>query len=283
MQKTSLSEITLLVCAYNAKSYIERFAEAINPLLNKLQILIIDDYSIDDTFELLEQRFKDYPSIKIKKNQDKKGFANALNYGLKNISTLYILRLDIDDHMLPSRPEILLDTLCSKGLDFCGSGYQTVNENDEKTGIRYFPTHHSEIVKRFTNGYFGMGGALILGKTSSFKTLMFDESMMPGEEFDFFVRAIASGFKLGNVHSILYDYYIHSQSLSNNLDGITKKVKQYQNSLKNHHIGLGKIRFEILKEYYLQKGQGKTSFFKKFLFVLLQYVPRIKKQITRIN
>ncbi len=89
---------SIVVPAYNSEKFIN---ETLKSLLNQdftdYEILIIDDGSSDDTFNIL-QKYKD--KLKIYK-QDHKGVAHARNLGIAEAVGKYVVSFDSDDLLLP--------------------------------------------------------------------------------------------------------------------------------------------------------------------------------------
>jgi GT2 family glycosyltransferase len=267
-------DTTILVSVYNGAKYIDRFHQNLKIHENKVCVLLVDDFSNDGSFELYKSKFKDFNNFTIYRNQNEKGFANALNFGVSLISTKYTVRIDIDDRMSPERINILKTHLIKNNLDLCGSGYVSVDEKGIIKSKRLFPLTNNNIKKTFFKGYFAMGGALILTKTDVFKQIQFDQSMVPSEEFDFFIRSILKGFKLGNVKLHLYEYLAHPLSLSNNSENTLVRVNKYDQILKLNNIIISRFRFNVIKTYYNNKKLNKLNFINIFLFVLLRYIPK---------
>lgn len=267
-------DTTLLVSAFNADKHLESFYNNLKLVEGKIQILVIDDYSSDDTLYNFSDKFKGFLFFNILKNTHSKGFANALNFGISNINTKFILRMDVDDTMTKDRYSKLKSFIINKKLNFCGSAYNSVDSEGMVLSKRFFPNKHNQIKNNFHRGYFGAGGGLIMGYTSCFKNLKFNQELVPSEEFDFFIRAIEFGYKLGNVNDVLYNYLYNDESLSNKDDNIILRVDNYHKILKTHNIDLSSLRFNIIKNYYLKKNKGLLTFIDICLFVLFRKIPK---------
>lgn len=73
------------------------------------EIIIVDDFSVDNTWEILNEISRKSLLVKIFKNEHKGG-NNARNYGLSKASGKYIQWLDSDD--------LILDTKLAKQVEF---------------------------------------------------------------------------------------------------------------------------------------------------------------------
>ena len=117
-------ELTLFVCCHNGAPYIRRmlksiFDQTLDPLRWKL--LVLFDACTDDSEKVFCEAWSDLCAIQGKKGDwleynlikkpEKKGLANAKNYGLKFVNTPYVAYQDVDDLSFPQRLFIQLDYL----------------------------------------------------------------------------------------------------------------------------------------------------------------------------
>ena len=128
-------QVSVIIPAYNGDSYI---AEAIDSALeqtysDEYEIIIVDDGSTDNTFQVVEQ-YGD-PEAYPKGNrvnylsQKNQGVAASRNLGLAAARGKYIAFLDQDDIFLPhklSSQVALLDRDCDLGM--VNSGWQIIDE-----------------------------------------------------------------------------------------------------------------------------------------------------------
>ncbi len=89
--------VTILVPVFNEQATVEKTVYSLLDLeyeKEKLQIIIIDDGSKDNTWDLV-QKFKDHPQITLHK-KDNGGKYTALNYGIEQCKTDFVGCLDSD-------------------------------------------------------------------------------------------------------------------------------------------------------------------------------------------
>jgi len=93
-------KVTVLVPAYNEEKTIEK---TLNSLLelnypkDKLEIIVIDDGSIDRTFDIAKTYFS--KGVKAFKTEENMGKGKALNFGLTKASGEFVGALDADSHV----------------------------------------------------------------------------------------------------------------------------------------------------------------------------------------
>lgn len=104
-------KVTVLVPAHNEERVIGNTVDAIMRSIypkDKLEVIVINDSSTDRTGEVLKEKAKRYPNLKIleiKPPLGAKGKANALNQGLKLASGEFIVVYDADN--TPERRAII--------------------------------------------------------------------------------------------------------------------------------------------------------------------------------
>ncbi|MDC5850450.1 glycosyltransferase [Vibrio europaeus] len=96
--------ITVGMTCYNAAGSIEAaIKSAINQDWSNLEIVIVDDCSTDNSWQLLQKLSNDYHQVKVFKRDVNGGPAAARNTILENSSGEYICFFDDDDVSLPNR------------------------------------------------------------------------------------------------------------------------------------------------------------------------------------
>jgi len=111
--------VTIIIPTYNREQKLpDAIESAINQTYKNLQIIVIDDGSVDDTADLV----KKYPQVEYyyKKNG---GQASARNLGLIHAKGTYIASLDSDDIWYPDFLKTSIDKLQTENLDFVFSNW----------------------------------------------------------------------------------------------------------------------------------------------------------------
>lgn len=125
----------IISCVIPTKNRSGLLSEAIKSIVNQTykdwELIIVDDGSTDNTYEVCKD-FSDIDSrIKYFKNPGKGGAA-ARNYGISKSAGEYIAFLDDDDISLPHRFESQLYAAKKSGNKFIVSGYQVRNRRNGK-------------------------------------------------------------------------------------------------------------------------------------------------------
>lgn len=91
-----MTNISIVIPTLNEEQYIQECLESIlNSDLNRddIEILVVDGYSKDRTVDIVKEYIKKYPFIKLLHNP-KKIIPSAMNIGIKNANSKYIIRID---------------------------------------------------------------------------------------------------------------------------------------------------------------------------------------------
>jgi glycosyltransferase involved in cell wall biosynthesis len=97
-------KVTVIIPTYNYALYISEAIQSVldqTYSLNLIEIIVVDDGSIDNTATVLEP-FIERGEVQYY-YQENKGKANATKFGLKKSTGSYIFNLDADDYYLPNK------------------------------------------------------------------------------------------------------------------------------------------------------------------------------------
>ena len=90
--------LSVLIACYNGKNHIDRcFKSLTKQGLNDFNIIVVDDCSTDNSFELLSRWKNKFPKLTIIRNTTNLGLAKVRNIYIDAVKTDYFTMLDIDD------------------------------------------------------------------------------------------------------------------------------------------------------------------------------------------
>lgn len=123
--------ISIITPVYNSEKYIgETIKSVLNQTYTNWEMLIADDCSKDNTANLVKG-FDD-PRIKYFKLQENSGAAVARNEALEKAKGNYIAFLDADDMWKPNKLEKQLNFMSDNEIGFSFTGYEILQENENK-------------------------------------------------------------------------------------------------------------------------------------------------------
>ena len=93
-------KVSVIVPCYNSAKTVERTLDSLRAqTLRDMEIVVINDGSLDNTLEVLEKYAETYPEFNMHiYSKENEGIAEARNFGLRHVTGEYIGFLDSDDY-----------------------------------------------------------------------------------------------------------------------------------------------------------------------------------------
>ena len=91
--------LTVTVPCYNSQDYMEKCIESLLPGGDRVEVIIIDDGSKDNTGAIADRYVEQYPDIVRVIHQENGGHGEGINQGLKHATGKYFKVVDSDDTM----------------------------------------------------------------------------------------------------------------------------------------------------------------------------------------
>ena len=245
-------KVTVVMPAYHEKK--EQISQAIESIISQTYtdfkyIIILDDPNnkeLDDLLHIYESRDN---RISLYVNEKNMGCPYSKDRGIRLAQTEYVAIMDSDDVARPDRLERELYALESNQLDLVGA-YVSVMDEDGKYlyNMDNLPLTHEKIAKRMRVNNCVPHPTWFMRK-QMYINLGGYTDMQGGEDYDFLLRAIEQGYKLGIVDKILLDYRLSTHSISRN-----NLYKQYlmMKYLQDKHF-YHKMKISSYEEYVDEK------------------------------
>lgn len=281
------AKVSVIITAYNREKLIPRAIQStLNQTYKNLEILIIDDGSIDNTKKIVEEFIKKDHRIKYFYKENG-GFSSAANLGIKMSTGEYISFLDSDDEWLPGKVEKSICAFNSNaniGIVAC----EMIMVKDEEEKIMNFKEKENYGVKNFIkNSDCLIPSVLTIRKTSLGDTL-FDENIRISCDTDFIIACLLK-MQIFLIKKPLVRYYVHG---SNNSIFIEPKkqivlAKEYEQILEKHSSFFNEdkktksIMLRKTGDYYLS-GENKKMGLRLYLESII-LDPTIKKSLRYIR
>src|SRR5690625_3677419 len=131
--------VTIIIPVYNVEKYI---AECLNSVIRQtysnIEVIIINDGSNDNSYEIIESYSKKYNNLKII-DQENKGQSVARNVGLTKAKGKYIYFLDSDDYIKDITIENLVSKMEENNLDLIRFSAEVIYDKN----IKYKPSNYN--------------------------------------------------------------------------------------------------------------------------------------------
>ncbi len=209
-------KVSVIIPTYNHDRFV---GQAVDSVLAQtypdFEVIVVDDGSTDSTQTVLAQYGKRIKYI----YQENKGQPAARNKGLLASQGVYLLFLDSDDIISPSKLELqvsLLEARPDFGLVY--SGRQYISQDGKVLGeVR--PNRQGQLLKDMLLRRFILGttGVVVVRRECFTKAGLFDESLLKGDDTDLWCRIARAGYAFGCVEQPLIQYRIRQDGLHLNV------------------------------------------------------------------
>ena len=181
-------------------------------------VIVLDNPEHSEVNNLLLNYAKDNSKIVYIRNEQNLGLVKSLNIGLQYCSGEYIARMDADDISHKDRIEKQMQYLKKYDLDLVGS-HSYLLDNDCTSEMKTVYTNRAcNIVLKYCPC---MVHPSWFGKRKVFDLNQGYREFEACEDYEFAIRAVLNGFKIGNTEEILFTHRYNKNSISN-----TKVVRQ---------------------------------------------------------
>ena len=216
--------VTVIMSIYNES--VSELNKSINSILNQsyrnLEFIIINDNPLNKQLEnQLNELVRQDSRVKVYVNNNNIGLVESLNRALGFSHGDYIARMDADDISEPSRIKKQVSCIEQKNLDLIGSSLILIDEQDVQFGTLHFPTRNEHIV-RFMKYGTCLPHPTWLGKKEVFDCLHGYRKALYCEDYDFLLRVLKRGYKVGNCDGYDLRYRVRKCGISQ-----SNYVKQY--------------------------------------------------------
>ena len=137
------AKVSVVIPSYNSGGTIEEAIESVLAQNVPVEIIVIDDCSLDDTEHVL-QKYKNDPRIRIIVNEKNLGVAASRNRGVKEAVCDRVAFLDSDDMWVDGKLVKQLKLMDETGTLICSTARELLTEDGNRTGKILSLIHISE-------------------------------------------------------------------------------------------------------------------------------------------
>lgn len=229
-EKAGPETATVIIPCYNARDTIERAVRSALDQTLPVQVIVVDDCSTDNSFEIVETMAVSEPRLKAIRLPKNGGPSIARNAALRQVNTPWVAGLDSDDYILPARMERLVAHAEAQDVDFVADDLIRINPGerledgirvwrDEPVGVVALPL--AEFVRQNITRYAGfrqeIGYLKPLMRVAFLraKGLLYNDDMRLSEDYEFYVRSLIKGARWHVIDPCGYIAVSREGSLSN--------------------------------------------------------------------
>tara|TARA_B100000767_G_scaffold64204_1_gene60395 strand:- start:194 stop:1096 length:903 start_codon:yes stop_codon:yes gene_type:complete len=253
---------SIIIPTYNQSNYLEKAIKSVLLQKENYEIIIIDNFSDDNTEEIV----KKYKSDKFKyyKINNDGVIGKSRNLGIKNASAPWVAFLDSDDVWHKDKLEVI-ENFLKKNLEFdvITNDEEILYEGSKKKDIwKYGPYTQNFYKKLILDGSCVSTSASVVKKSFlKEKKILFSEkkTFSSVEDYDFFLNLAFNNAKFKFFHQTLGQHLFHNKSFSRNFEMHHKALE----SVLYYHIN-SKQKFTNNKKLLTKKINTNLSIIKAF-------------------
>lgn len=210
-----MSLVSVIIPTYNRGKTIKRAIDSVlHQTYQKLEIIIVDDCSEDNTAELINE----IGDIRIQymKLEHNSGACVARNIGVSRASGDYIAFQDSDDYWHSDKLEKQMRFIVEHNYDFISCGFTRITKNKKHDiGIKICSDDPIQIWCELLNGNW-VSTQTILCRKECFNKIHFDKDVKRFQDWDIALQA-AQYYKIGSFPESLVDVFLQDDSITKNI------------------------------------------------------------------
>lgn len=201
-----MTKVSVVIPAYNAALYLPEAIESIlKQTFQDFEIIIIDDCSTDNTWEVIQEYAKRDARIRPFQNQQNLGIAGNRNKGVALATGKYLVWQDADDISLPTRVEKQFQFMESHPEIGIIGGYIELFRGQTKLGIRKYPPDDAALRQCIFRYSPIAQPAAMVRLEALHKAGEYNLKYPPAEDIDMTFR-IGEHYNLANLQEIVVQY-----------------------------------------------------------------------------
>lgn len=234
--------VSVIIPVYNKESYLKDcFNSIIQQTWNRLEVLIVDDGSTDNSLNIVKEYADKDSRFKVIKAEHK-GPSVARNTGIDAASGKYLTFVDADDYV---EPDYIRNLVCAIGdADLCISGCKQWDADHNKwVTSKYASARHNlaelgNSITQYEDILYAVMWRLYHRKIVIEHDIRFPEDMQYGEDTIFFFKYL---FFIQKIVILNDAQYVHRRQDKNSLEKIAWKRIELQEKLLSALEELSKI------------------------------------------
>ena len=205
-----MKKVSVVVPAYNSHDTLARcLGSLVNQTLQDIEIVVVNDASKDDTWEIMQRCEAQFPDkVKIINSEVNSGCGGARSIGLDAATGEYIGLADADDYVAPTMYEALYKKAKETDADIVDSGFYS--EKTDKAQLFASKDLTGELDDNKRSKLISSGGYLV---TKIFRNELFNEpkirmqqNMAALEDLEILIYMYLRGKSLETVEEVFYYY-----------------------------------------------------------------------------
>lgn len=226
-------KITVIIPMYNVEKYIKRCINSIiNQKYNNIEIILIDDGSTDNSYNIAHNYEINDPRIKIIKKENE-GVSSSRNIGIQIATGDYITFIDADDYIKKNTFYKINNIIKKQKCDIIKYGYikkykflkKKYKFSIEKNKCIHKQKYCEKVYPYIFKTYDLSNIWNAVFKKDIISNIKFDINLKYGEDFKFMVQALLNSKSIYFETKCLY-YYVYNNNSTINRNNKKDKIRQ---------------------------------------------------------
>lgn len=224
-------KVSVIIPAYNAERYIEAsMRSAMQQSFSDIEIIVVDDNSCDKTCAIVEKLAEEDHRIRLIRNCQNEGAAQARNKALDICKGEYVALLDCDDIWYSRKLEKQLEVAEREKADIVYCSYAIVDEHGEKKCNDFIVPPTTDLESTLAKSVISCSTALLNWRT-------IEKYRFPigyyHEDLALWLQLLGDGMKAVGITEVLAEYRVRSNSrASNKISVAVRRWKIYRSMMK---------------------------------------------------
>ena len=249
------SLVSVIIPTYNSsKSIVETLDSVLNQTHEKIEVIVVDDCSTDDTVSKIQEIERDNKNISLYQLSENSGVSQARNLGLDKANGEYIAFLDSDDVWLKDKLEYQIEYMKKSGYDATYTSYSRM----DFSGV-IFGAH------RVKDGEIQTYDKLLIKNAMGCSTVIVKASAIAGFKFPLIKKRNDLAFWL-----LLCKHGVEFHGLPQS----TVNYRVYRDSLSGNKVNAAKYQWILYREY------EKLSFIKSLKVFFMYFARNIFERLV---
>ena len=273
--------VSVIIPVYNCEKYVESAVRSImNQTYKNLEIIVTDDCSTDNSYQILCKLADEDSRIKLYRNKENLKLIKTLNNMISISKGEYIARMDADDISLISRIYKQVEFLeVNKEIGLCGTFANIINENDKIIDKIKLPKNNNKIAKSLVY-MCPFYHPTVMVRAVIYKKNLYSEEWVHLEDYELWCRlAYLENVQMGILPERLFCYRKTSTQITQVYSDAQERLlcKLDQKYFYQDKYTFYKINYSLLNNEY-----SMIDFLKLCVFLNLQSYRTVEKIYKRI-
>jgi len=294
------NKLSIIIPVYNTGKYLRQCLDSvINQTYHNLEIICINDGSIDNSLNILKEYGQTDNRIKIY-SQTNKGVSSARNKGIELSTGDYITFVDSDDYLDLNVYEKTMEIIIENNADIVN--YNIIEEEINGVEQRIYDLPYKIFINDSFNAMQGHGILPAVWVKIFKKKLLIDNNIIFSEDLDFGeddlfrLEAFSVSQKIITIPNVYYHYRYRYNSLSKNVTDekcLINNIKRFKYLIKffydhkffehNSYLINFSLTITIRHLIYLDKKSKKCYYAQQILNELNDIISKNQRNLTSEN